>query len=108
MSGVDRVLEETVTRHHLWELTDLAALAGEMNLHVRATTKARRDEQSLSFLCSRLTLTREESLLFPWFLRNFQHCSMAASVIIAVKLVLRLCPLMKMYIMPQSVCSLIN
>jgi hypothetical protein len=31
---------------------------------MHATTKARRDEQSLSFLCSRLTLTGEESLLF--------------------------------------------
>jgi hypothetical protein len=31
---------------------------------MHATTKARRDEQSLSFLCSRLMLTGEESLLF--------------------------------------------
>jgi hypothetical protein len=31
---------------------------------MHATTKARHDEQSLSFLCSRLTLTGEESLLF--------------------------------------------
>jgi hypothetical protein len=39
-SGVDRVLEETVTRHHLWELADLAALAGEMNLHVHVCRSA--------------------------------------------------------------------
>jgi hypothetical protein len=31
---------------------------------MHSTTKARRDEQSLSFLCSLLTLTGEESLLF--------------------------------------------
>jgi hypothetical protein len=30
---------------------------------MHATTKARRDEQSLSFLCSRLTLTGEETFL---------------------------------------------
>jgi hypothetical protein len=40
LSGVDRVLEETVTRHHLWELADLAALAGEMNLHVHVCRSA--------------------------------------------------------------------
>jgi hypothetical protein len=39
-SGVDRVLEETVTRHHLWELADLAALASEMNLHVHVCRSA--------------------------------------------------------------------
>ena len=39
-SGVDRVLEETVTRHHLWELADLAALAGKTYLHLHACRSA--------------------------------------------------------------------
>jgi hypothetical protein len=74
ISGIGRVLEETMTCHHLWELTDHAALACKMYLHLHswrfalpamhATTNAHRNKQSLSFLCSRLTPTGEDSLLF--------------------------------------------
>jgi hypothetical protein len=73
-SGVDRVLEETVTRHHLWELADLAALAGKTYLRLHACRSATPCMQRprlaamsnhFSFLCSHLTLTGEEqSLLF--------------------------------------------